>query len=131
MDDSHPDRSGHSDPVEVREEQAPIAPHLRRRASSLRRIRFQSSARSGFTVYMNNGGSDYYDPNPDYGQFPVVPCVSDMTIDEDAVTISGVAESNIGIKQIEFSNDTMGTNGIANGTENWSAPIGLNEGDNK
>ena len=47
----------------------------------------KSSARSGFTVYMNDGGSDYYDPNPDYNQFPVIPCVSDMTIDEDAVTI--------------------------------------------
>ncbi len=47
----------------------------------------KSAARSGFTVYMNNRGSDYYDPNPQYSQFPVVPCVSDMTIDEDAVTI--------------------------------------------
>lgn len=47
----------------------------------------KSTANSGFTVYMNNGGSDYYDPNPDYSQFPVVPCVSDMTIDNDAVTI--------------------------------------------
>jgi arylsulfatase A-like enzyme len=47
----------------------------------------KSSARSGFTVYMNDGGSDYYDPNQDYSQFPVIPCVSDMTIDEDAVTI--------------------------------------------
>jgi len=47
----------------------------------------KSAARSGFTVYMNNGGSDYYDPNPDYSQFPVVPCISDLTIDEDAVTI--------------------------------------------
>jgi arylsulfatase A-like enzyme len=47
----------------------------------------KSAARSGFTVYMGNGGSDYYDPNPNYSQFPVIPCVSDMTIDEDAVTI--------------------------------------------
>jgi arylsulfatase A-like enzyme len=46
-----------------------------------------STARSGFTVYMGNGGSDYYDPNPDYSRFPVIPCVSDMTIDPDAVTI--------------------------------------------
>jgi arylsulfatase A-like enzyme len=47
----------------------------------------KSAARSGFTVYMNDGGSDYYDPNPDYSRFPVVPCVSDMTIDADALTI--------------------------------------------
>ena len=36
---------------------------------------------------MNSRGSDYYDKNPEYSQFPVVPCVSDMTIDEDAITI--------------------------------------------
>lgn len=47
----------------------------------------QSSARNGFTVYMNNGGSDYYNQNKAYSQFPVIPCVSDQTIDEDAVTI--------------------------------------------
>ena len=47
----------------------------------------QSSARNGFTVFMNNGGSDYYDPNKAYSKFPVIPCVSDMTIDSDAVTI--------------------------------------------
>jgi arylsulfatase A len=50
----------------------------------------QSSARNGFTVYMNDGGSDYYDTNPEYSQFPVIPCVSDMTIDEDAITIPEV-----------------------------------------
>ena len=47
----------------------------------------QSSPHNGYTVYMNDGGSDYYDPNKSYSQFPVVPCVSDMTLDEDAVTI--------------------------------------------
>jgi arylsulfatase A-like enzyme len=47
----------------------------------------KAAARSGFTVYMNARGSDYYDQNKAYSQFPVVPCVSDMTIDEDAVTI--------------------------------------------
>ena len=36
---------------------------------------------------MNNGGSDYYDPNKSYSKFPVIPCVSDMTIDTNAVTI--------------------------------------------
>ena len=50
----------------------------------------QSSPRNGFTVYMNDGGSDYYDTNPEYSQFPVIPCVSDMTIDEDAITIPEV-----------------------------------------
>jgi len=46
----------------------------------------KSAGRSGFTVYMNSR-SDYYDTNRAYSKFPVVPCVSDMTIDEDAVTI--------------------------------------------
>ncbi len=47
----------------------------------------KSAARSGFTVYMNSGESDYYDLNPQYRKFPVVACVSDMTIDPGAVTI--------------------------------------------
>lgn len=46
----------------------------------------KSAARSGFTVYMNSR-SDYFDTNRQYSKFPVVPCVSDMTIDKDAVTI--------------------------------------------
>ena len=47
----------------------------------------QSTPRNGFSVYMNSGGSDYYDLNKAYSKFPVVPCVADMTIDEDAMTI--------------------------------------------
>ena len=46
----------------------------------------KSSPRSGFTVYMNDRGQDYYDEKG-YPGYPVVACVSDMTIDEDAVTI--------------------------------------------
>lgn len=46
----------------------------------------QSSPRNGFTVYMNDRGQAYYDEKG-YPRFPVVPCVSDMTIDADAVTI--------------------------------------------
>jgi len=46
----------------------------------------QSSARSGFTVFMNDKGQDYYD-RKGFGKFPVIPCISDMTIDPDAVTI--------------------------------------------
>ncbi|MEM6689642.1 MAG: sulfatase [Planctomycetota bacterium] len=47
----------------------------------------QSSPRSGFTVYMNDRGQSYYDQSKSYRGFPVVPCVSDMKIDDDAVTI--------------------------------------------
>ncbi len=47
-----------------------------------------SSARSGFTVYMGNkhaGGE--YNNDPKYANFPVVPNISDQTIDPDATTI--------------------------------------------
>ncbi|MEM6468937.1 MAG: sulfatase [Planctomycetota bacterium] len=47
----------------------------------------QSSPRSGYTVYMNARGQDYFDTSRQYKNFPVVPCVSDQTIDPDAVTI--------------------------------------------
>lgn len=46
----------------------------------------QSSPRNGFTVFMNDGRQEYYDEKG-YPNFPVIPCVSDMTIDADAVTI--------------------------------------------
>lgn len=46
----------------------------------------QSSPRNGFTVFMNDGRQDYYNEKQFKG-FPVVSCISDMTIDEDAVTI--------------------------------------------
>ncbi len=46
----------------------------------------QSSPRNGFTVFMNDRGQDYFDEKG-YPHFPVIPCVSDMTIDADAVTI--------------------------------------------
>ncbi len=47
----------------------------------------QSSPRNGFTVFMSDRGQDYFDESNSYKSFPVVPCVSDMTIDKDAVTI--------------------------------------------
>ena len=46
----------------------------------------QSSPRNGFTVFMNDKGQEYYDERGFKG-FPVIPCVSDMTIDKNAVTI--------------------------------------------
>ncbi|MEW4486500.1 sulfatase [Thalassoglobus sp. JC818] len=46
----------------------------------------QSSPRNGYTVFMNDRGQDYFDEKG-YPDFPVIPCVSDMTIDKDAVTI--------------------------------------------
>ncbi|MHC4880564.1 MAG: sulfatase-like hydrolase/transferase [Planctomycetota bacterium] len=46
----------------------------------------QSSPRNGFTVFMNDRGQEYYDEKG-YPDFPVVPCISDMTIDRDATTI--------------------------------------------
>lgn len=52
----------------------------------------QSSPRSGYTVFMNDKGQDDYDAKS-YKGFPVVACVSDMTIDENAVTIPEALES--------------------------------------
>ena len=43
---------------------------------------------------------DYYDEKG-YKGFPVVPCVSDMTIDEDAVTIPGSFEA-AGLRQCSY-----------------------------
>lgn len=51
----------------------------------------QSSPRSGFTVYMNDRGQQYYDEKG-YPGFPVVACVSDMTLDKDATTIPEALE---------------------------------------
>lgn len=50
----------------------------------------QSSPRNGYTVFMNSRGSDYYDTNPGYSQFPVTACVSDMYLDDDEYTIAKV-----------------------------------------
>ena len=52
----------------------------------------QSSPRNGYTVFMNDRGQDYYDEKG-YPNFPVVPCISDMTIDEDTVTIPEAIEA--------------------------------------
>ncbi|MFC1634063.1 hypothetical protein ACFL5Z_04415 [Planctomycetota bacterium] len=40
---------------------------------------------NGFSVFMNNGGQEYYN-GKQYRGFAVVSCISDMTVDEDAVT---------------------------------------------
>ena len=47
----------------------------------------QSSPRNGYTVYMNSRGQEYYDESRQYKKFPVVPCVSDQTIDPGTMTI--------------------------------------------
>jgi arylsulfatase A-like enzyme len=62
----------------------------------------QSSPRSGYTVYMNARGQEYYDESPMYKNFPMIPCVSDQTIDPDTVTIPealaplGYASAHVG-----------------------------------
>ena len=53
----------------------------------------QSSPRNGFTVFMNSRNQDYFDRSKAYRGFPVVPCVSDMTIDPEAVTIPEALKS--------------------------------------
>ncbi|MEO0476945.1 MAG: sulfatase-like hydrolase/transferase, partial [Planctomycetota bacterium] len=46
----------------------------------------QSSPRNGFTVFMNDKGQEVYDAKSFKG-FPVIACVSDMTLKPDVVTI--------------------------------------------
>ena len=46
----------------------------------------QSAPHSGFTVYLGSKES-YYDTQKEYDKFPLVPNVSDMEIDDDAVSI--------------------------------------------
>lgn len=46
----------------------------------------QSTPRNGFSVYMNDRGQEYYNEKQNPG-FPVIDCVSDMTIDPNATTI--------------------------------------------
>lgn len=61
----------------------------------------QSSPRNGFTVYMNQLGQDYYNVKKSKG-LPVISCISDETIDPEAVTIPealkllGYASAHIG-----------------------------------
>ncbi|QDU80771.1 Choline-sulfatase [Polystyrenella longa] len=62
----------------------------------------QSSARNGFTVYMNASKDEVYDLSSQYAEFPVVPCASDQTIDPETITIPealepfGYASAHIG-----------------------------------
>ncbi len=47
----------------------------------------QSNPRSGFTVFLGSK-EPYYDTKKEYSKFPLVPNVSDMELDEGAVTIA-------------------------------------------
>ncbi len=47
----------------------------------------QSAARTGFTVYLGSPKDPYYDTRRQYQKLPLVPNVSDTSIDHDAVTI--------------------------------------------
>jgi len=46
----------------------------------------QSSPRNGFTVFLGSK-DEYYDSSKHYQHFPVIPNVSDMELDKDALTI--------------------------------------------
>ena len=47
----------------------------------------KSAPRSGFTVYLGSKEA-YYDTKREYRRFPLIPNVSDLQLDEDAVTIA-------------------------------------------
>ncbi len=48
----------------------------------------QSAPRSGFTVYLGLTKDPYYDTSKEYQHFPLVPNMSDLEIEKDAVTIA-------------------------------------------
>ena len=52
----------------------------------------KSSARSGFTVFLGKTKDDYYDTRRQYQKLPMIPNISDGTIDPDAVTIPEALE---------------------------------------
>ncbi|MEM7143520.1 MAG: sulfatase-like hydrolase/transferase [Verrucomicrobiota bacterium] len=52
----------------------------------------QSSARSGFTLVSGKADDDYYDTRRKYRNLPVVPNVSDQSLDADAATIPEALE---------------------------------------
>jgi arylsulfatase A-like enzyme len=62
----------------------------------------QSAPRSGFTVYLGSVDEPYYDTREKYQKLPVVPNVSDTSIDEGTVTIAealkplGYASAHVG-----------------------------------
>lgn len=43
----------------------------------------QTSARTGFTVFMNPKKDTYFDTNPEYAGFKVVPCIANLTMDSE------------------------------------------------
>jgi len=61
----------------------------------------QSAPRSGFTVYLGSK-EPYYDTKREYRRYPLIPNVSDVELDEDAVTIAealkplGYASAHVG-----------------------------------
>ena len=54
-----------------------------------------------------------------------------LVTDQEYVTISGVAESNVPIARVQYLNLTTGTAGDATGTSEWSADVLLAEGENR
>lgn len=61
----------------------------------------KSAPRSGFTVYLGSK-EPYYDTKREYQRYPLIPNVSDLELDEDAVTIAealkplGYASAHVG-----------------------------------
>lgn len=71
----------------------------------------RSSPRNGFTVWLPNQkyADGIYNRDPDYKNFPVVPNITDMSIDEDAVTIPEALKP-LGYQSAHFGKWHMGGN---------------------
>lgn len=53
-----------------------------------------------------------------------------LVTDQPVVTVAGVADSNIPIKQVEWFNSATGESGVASGNTEWQATLSLANGDN-
>lgn len=69
----------------------------------------KSAPRTGFTVYLGQAKEPYYDTRKQYQNLPLVPNVSDSSIDEDAVTIPEALKP-LGYASAHFGKWHMGGN---------------------
>ena len=99
----------------------------------------QSSPRNGFTVYQNRLGQDYYNEKKSRGM-PVISCISDETIDPEAVTIPealkplGYVSAHLGKWHMRGDPSDEGYvvhDGDTNNNPGNTLKVGLKEGEKK
>ncbi|MFT7288658.1 MAG: hypothetical protein ACI87W_002780 [Halieaceae bacterium] len=53
-----------------------------------------------------------------------------LVTDQSSATVAGVADSSVALVKVIWDNSTSGTSGTAAGTDDWTAPLTLAQGDN-